>query len=260
MINAGLCLGGTHGYIQRMHALHIESVSHNFGKLTALDDVSLTVPQGRFVALLGVNGAGKTTLFSLITRLYDNVSGTIQVAGHDVRRAPGAALAQLGVVFQSRALDRDLTIRQNLFYHAALHGMTRADTRARTEEMIARVGLSDKLEAKVATLSGGQARRAEIARALMHRPRLLLLDEATVGLDVKSRLEVVALVRELIRDDGVAALWATHLLDEVRPDDLISVLHRGKILTSGVARDICGDRPLEQAFLDLTGLPQEQEA
>jgi len=238
-------------------ALKVEDVSQSFGKLTALDHVSLRVEEGQFMALLGINGAGKTTLFSLITRLYDNVSGSIHVAGHDVRRDPGPALAQLGVVFQTRALDRDLTVRQNLFYHAALHGMSRAETAARTEEMIARVGLSDKLDAKVATLSGGQSRRAEIARSLMHKPRLLLLDEATAGLDVRSRLEVVALVRELIRGEGVAALWATHLLDEVRPEDRVAILHQGRILKTGLAKDIAGEAGLEQAFLRLTGAPSE---
>jgi len=241
-------------------ALVVENVSHSFGRVTALDDVSLTIGQGRFLALLGVNGAGKTTLFSLITRLYDNVSGTIRVAGHDVRRQPEPALAQLGVVFQSVALDRDLTVRQNLAYHAALHGMARPRARRAAEEMIAQVGLCAKMDARVATLSGGQTRRADIARALLHRPRLLLLDEPTVGLDVKSRLEVNALLRDLAHQEGVAVVWATHLLDEVRPDDRVAILHRGRILSSGSARDIAGSHSLEQAFLDLTGSERDQMA
>ncbi len=239
-----------------MNALEVVGVSHSFGRLKALDHVSLRVQEGRFMALLGINGAGKTTLFSLITRLYDNITGTIKVDGYDLRRQPGPALARLGIVFQSRSLDRDLTVRQNLYYHAALHGMSRRDTRTRTEEMIERVGLSDKLDSRVSTLSGGQSRRAEIARSLMHKPRLLLLDEATVGLDVKSRLEVAELVRGLIRDEGVAVLWATHLLDEVQPQDDVAILHQGKILTTGTARDIAGKGTLEQAFLLLTGVEE----
>lgn len=240
-----------------MKALKVEDVSHSFGKLKALDHVSLSVDAGQFTALLGINGAGKTTLFSLITRLYDNITGTVSVAGYDVRRQPGPALARLGIVFQTRSLDRDLTVRQNLFYHAALHGMSRSKTRIRTEEMIDRVGLNDKLDAKVATLSGGQSRRAEIARSLMHKPRLLLLDEATVGLDVKSRLEVAELVRGLMRDEGVAVLWATHLLDEVQPQDTVAILHRGQVLKTGLASKIAGKGTLEQAFLSLTTDVQE---
>lgn len=233
-------------------ALEVLGVSHAFGRAVALRDVSLVVPRGRFVALLGVNGAGKTTLFSLITRLYDNTSGMIRVTGHDLRRAPGKALARLGVVFQSRALDSDLTVAQNLAYHAALHGIDRATARARITEVLSEVGLSDKAKMKVAALSGGQQRRAEIARALMNRPDLLLLDEATTGLDVRSRREVLALVRGLTAG-GVSVLWATHILDEIAPDDLVYILHQGAVLAHGPASDLAGKEGLTRAFLSLTG-------
>jgi ABC-2 type transport system ATP-binding protein len=234
-------------------ALEISGLSHAFGKVVALKDIDLTVPRGTFVALLGVNGAGKTTLFSLITRLYDNTSGVIRVMGHDLRRSPGKALARLGVVFQTRALDSDLTVQQNLTYHAALHGIDRAAARVRIAEVLAQVDLADKAAVKVAALSGGQQRRAEIARALINRPDLLLLDEATTGLDVKSRREVLALVRGLVAGGQVSVLWATHILDEIAPEDQVYVLHRGAVLTHGVARDIAGDKGLTQAFLALTG-------
>lgn len=234
-------------------ALAIEKVSHNFGPVQALKDVSLTVPRGGFTALLGVNGAGKTTLFSLITRLYNNSSGAIRVAGFDLRRDSAQALARLGVVFQSRALDADLTVMQNLAYHASLHGMGGRETRARIAEVLAEVDLLDRADARVSALSGGQTRRAEIARALIHRPDLLLLDEATVGLDVKSRAEVLALTRRLIAGQGVSALWATHILDEIQPDDRLVILHRGQVLQAGRAGDIAGPKGLTQAFLDLTG-------
>jgi ABC-2 type transport system ATP-binding protein len=240
--------------------LAVEGVSHAFGALKALDDVSVSVEPGQFVALLGVNGAGKTTLFSLVTRLYDNVSGTIEVCGHDLRRDPGPALAQLGVVFQSRALDADLTVAQNLAYHAALHGLPRRLARTRAGEMLEQVGLADRGKVRVAALSGGQQRRAEIARALMQRPRLLLLDEATVGLDVKARREVVRLVRDLARQAGVGVLWATHLLDEIEPDDSVVVLHRGRVLATDRADRIAGGRSLAEAFLLLTGLEREAVA
>lgn len=235
-------------------ALEVTGVSHAFGAVTALDDVSLTVPRGGMTALLGVNGAGKTTLFNLVTRLYANRSGTIRVAGHDLRRDPGAALARLGVVFQSRALDADLTVRQNLMYHAALHGIGRAAARARLGEVLAQVDLAGRVDDRVNALSGGQVRRAEIARALMHRPELLLLDEPTVGLDVKSRAEVLALTRRLIAERGVSALWATHILDEIAPADRLVILHRGRVLFDGTAAEAAPDGDLTRAFLTLTGV------
>ncbi len=240
--------------------LSVTGVSHNFGATKALDDVSLTVEQGAFVALLGINGAGKSTLFSLITRLYDNVSGSIEVCGHDVRRDAGPALAQMGVVFQSRSLDMSLTIRQNLRYHAALHGIGKREARERGDKVLESVGLLEKAESKVATLSGGQLRRAEIARALMHGPKLLLLDEATVGLDVRSRRDVVDTVRNLADTGEVGVLWATHLFDEVRGSDPLVLLHKGAVIESGIAAGIAGDVTLSERFLSLTGVERDEIA
>ncbi|WP_225028130.1 ATP-binding cassette domain-containing protein [Xinfangfangia pollutisoli] len=236
-------------------ALEIGGVSHRFGRVEALRDVSFIVPRGAFCALLGVNGAGKTTLFSLITRLYDSTSGKIAVAGFDARRQPSQALARLGVVFQSRALDGDLTLRQNLSYHAALHGIGGAAARARIAEVLDLVDLADKAGMRASTLSGGQQRRAEIARALLHRPQLLLLDEATAGLDLRARAEVAALVRRLIAEEGVSTLWATHIFDEIDPADHVVVLHRGAVLADGRAEALAGGDSLSQAFLRLTGEP-----
>ncbi len=238
-------------------ALVVENVSHAFGTHRALDRVGLSVEQGGFVALLGINGAGKTTLFSLITRLYDSIEGRIEVQGHDVRRDPGPALAAMGVVFQSRALDADLTVAQNLAYHASLHGIGPGQARVRTAEVLEQVDLADKGSARVATLSGGQTRRAEIARALMHRPRLLLLDEATAGLDPRARAEVARLVRGLVAREGVGVLWATHLFDEIEGGDQVVVLHRGRVLAAGPAAGIAGGRSLAEAFLEMTGLGPE---
>jgi ABC-2 type transport system ATP-binding protein len=240
-------------------ALAVAGVSHRFGSVEALRDVSLTVPRGSFCALLGVNGAGKSTLFSLITRLYDSTSGRIEVAGFDARRASRQALARIGVVFQSRALDGDLTLTQNLAYHAALHGIGGAAARARVAAVLALVGLHDRSAARVSTLSGGQQRRAEIARALLHRPQLLLLDEATAGLDVRARADVMALVRRLIATQGVSCLWATHILDEILPADHVVVLHRGRVLADTTSAVLAAGQTLAEAFLQLTGLPEGAE-
>lgn len=225
---------------QEAPALEIRAVSHAFGPRRALDDVSLTVPAGRFVALLGPNGAGKTTLFSLATRLYSTREGAVRIFGRDIATSPSAALAELGVVFQNRTLDLDLTVNQNLAYHGALHGLSGRPLKARISALLHLVSLADRLNEKVRTLSGGQARRVEIARALIHRPRLLLLDEATVGLDLASRAAIVDIVRRLVAEEGLAVLWATHIFDEVRPEDDIYVLDKGRIIAHGTAGEVAG--------------------
>lgn len=244
-------------------ALLVRGVSHRFGPVRALDDVSLTVPRGGFVVLLGPNGAGKSTLFALVTRLYDNVTGEIRILGHDVRRHPAAALQQLGVVFQSRSLDADLTVLQNLTYNAALHGIGRAAGRRKALEALDQVGLADRAGAKVRTLSGGQARRVEIARALLHEPACLLLDEATVGLDVASRESALAIVRGLAKDRGVGALWATHLVDEVACDDRVVLLHQGRVRFAGPVQNLlslAGADTLRAAFMRVTKETREEAA
>jgi ABC-2 type transport system ATP-binding protein len=249
-------------YGDQTPALVVSGVSHAFGDKTVLNDVSLTVPQGAFVMLLGLNGAGKSTLFSLITRLYDNVSGEIRIRGYDVRRKPSAALQRLGVVFQSRTLDSDLSLIQNLKYHAALHGFKGRDATDRATQVLKIVGLADRAREKVRSLSGGQARRVEIARSLMHRPSLLLLDEATVGLDVGSRESVVSIVRDLVAKEGLGVLWATHLMDEVRTSDLVVVIHKGRVLFSGTVPDFLkstGKDTVSAAFRAITGSAAEMQ-
>jgi ABC-2 type transport system ATP-binding protein len=244
-------------------ALVVNGVSHSFGDKLVLDNVSVTVPMGTFAVLLGLNGAGKSTLFSLITRLYDNVSGEIRILGHDVRRKPGAALQRLGVVFQSKTLDADLSLQQNLLYHAALHGIGRGEAKRRAAEALTTVGLADRAQEKVRNLSGGQARRVEIARSLMHRPGCLLLDEATVGLDIGSRESVIGIVRGLVQRQGLGVLWATHLIDEIADTDLVVVLHRGKVLYSGQLPGFLattGAETARDAFRILTGTSSTAEA
>ena len=162
--------------VQAPMALQIENVSHFYGARQALSDVSLEVASGSFTVLLGLNGAGKSTLFALITRLYATRHGKISIFGYDMARNHRAALAQLGVVFQSRALDADISVRQNLIYHAALHGIGPREALELAEEALGHVDLLGRINDPVGKLSGGQVRRVEIARALLHKPRLLLLD------------------------------------------------------------------------------------
>jgi ABC-2 type transport system ATP-binding protein len=237
-------------------ALLVRNVSHRFGETLALDGVSLSIPRGKFVMLLGLNGAGKSTLFALVTRLYDNVTGEIRIFGYDVRRRASAALQRLGVVFQSRTLDLDLSLKQNLLYHCALHGIRGREARKRTARALEIVGLGDRAREKVRNLSGGQARRVEIARSLLHRPALLLLDEPTVGLDIGSRESVIGIVRSLVESEGLGVLWATHLFDEVQPTDLMVILHKGRILYTGSVPGLLaqtGTETVSDAFRQLTG-------
>ena len=235
-------------------ALDIADVSHRFGSRLALSHVSLRVERGDFTALLGPNGAGKTTLFAIITRLYNNREGQVRIFGRSLPREPSAALAEIGVVFQKPTLDSDLTVRQNLAYHASLHGMSGRPARQRIEKLLDRVGLADRAKDKVRTLSGGQSRRIEIARSLVHGPRLLLLDEATVGLDLASRADIVRIVRALVREEGLSVLWATHIFDEVEASDAVYVLHGGKIVTQGKSEQIAAEAgtTLADAFRALT--------
>jgi ABC-2 type transport system ATP-binding protein len=237
-------------------ALSIEGVSHAYGARRALIDVSFAVAPASFTALLGLNGAGKSTLFALITRLFGIQAGRIGIFGHDISLVPGEALRLLGVVFQSRTLDLDLSVTQNLLYHAALHGIAKPEARLRSDEVLARIGLADRAGSKVRDLSGGQMRRLEIARALLHRPRLLLLDEATVGLDVKARADIIGHVRQLVTEQGIGVLWATHLFDEIKSGDDLVVLHQGRVLGHGPVENIiteAGARDINSAFMRLTG-------
>ncbi|MGQ4274067.1 ATP-binding cassette domain-containing protein [Terrihabitans sp. B22-R8] len=237
-------------------ALSVTGVSHAYGRRAALDDVSFAIEAGTHTVLLGLNGAGKSTLFALITRLYASRRGAISIFGHDIGRRPGEALRRLGVVFQSRTLDLDLTLMQNLIYHAALHGIGGREARTRAEEVLDKVALARRGHEKARSLSGGQMRRLEIARALLHRPELLLLDEPTVGLDIDARADILAHVRRLVAEERLCTLWATHLVDEIEDRDGVLILHEGRLLAHGRAGDIAADmaaRDIRSAFLRLTG-------
>jgi ABC-2 type transport system ATP-binding protein len=243
-------------------ALEVDRVSHRYGARLAMDAVSLTVRQSSFTVLLGLNGAGKSTLFSLITRLYAIRSGHIRIFGHDVASEPGAALSQLGVVFQSRALDIDISVRQNLMYHAALHGIGSRRANELIAQVLDRVAMTDRSLDRVGNLSIGQMRRIEIARALLHQPRLLLLDEPTVGLDIKARADILDHVRVLSTGQGIGVLWATHLIDEAKAGDDVVVLHKGRVLAHGALDDIVGHSgagDLGGAFNRLTAAADQRE-
>ena len=221
-----------------MTALEITEVSHYFGSFCALDNVSVDISPGDFTVLLGLNGAGKTTLYSLITRLYNNISGSVKIYGYDVRDQSSEALKNIGVVFQQPTLDLDLSIKENLHYHASLHGISVKEASRRIEDEMNRINMLEKIDMKVRSLSGGQRRRVEIARSLLHKPKLLLLDEPTVGLDIGSRQMILSHVKQLCKEENLAVLWATHLIDEIDKGENVIIIDKGKILVSGEVSNV----------------------
>ena len=234
-----------------MGGLTVEGISHDWGARRALDAVSFCVEPGHFCALLGPNGAGKSTLFGVLTRLFTPKSGRIAIAGYDMNQRPRAALAHMGVVFQASTLDPDLTVKRNLLYFAALHGLSGKEAEMRAMAALEQLGMADRAGEKAAKLNGGHRRRMEIARALLHRPKVLLLDEPTVGLDAASRMAITAHVHDLALQ-GLTILWATHLVDEIRAADRLVILHHGRVLADGEAGPI-GGGDLTARFLTLTG-------
>ena len=235
--------------------LSVKNSSKRYGERWALKDVSFELKAGQFCALLGPNGAGKSTLFQLLTGMFVPDQGDITVDQIDLRRHPAKALARIGVVFQQQALDLDLTVRHNLKFHADLHGMSRTVTQVRIEEGCVAMGLSDELDRTVRELSGGTKRKVELVRALLHRPGLLLMDEATVGLDTKSRKDILSAVHKDVRQRGTCVLWATHWVEETVDAHRLLVLHQGQIVAEGSPAEVTvalGQPTLEAGFIART--------
>ena len=241
---------------QSAPALLLENVVKAYGSIRAVDGVSFSAAPGEFIALLGPNGAGKTTLFQLLSGLFVPDSGRVEIMGQDMARNPVPALAMLGIVFQQPALDLELSVTGNLLFHAGLHGMPRIAAKERIAGELVRLDLAERAHDKAGQLSGGNRRRVELARALLHDPRVLLMDEATVGLDPASRSDLLKLMLALRQERSVAVLWATHLCDEVEGADRVIVLHRGKVLADTTPAELIsrtGATTIEQAFLSMTG-------
>lgn len=214
-------------------AILVEGVSKRFGRVLALDAVSLSVPQGQMFALLGPNGAGKTTLIDILCTIQKPDSGRAEVAGIDVAKHPLKVRHHLGVVFQEATLDTRLSVEENLDFHGLVYQMSRADRRRRIDEMLALVELSDWRDALVKTLSAGMRRRLEIARGLMHSPRILFLDEPTVGLDAQSRAKIWSYLDTLRKSEDLTIIVTTHYIEEVDACDAICIIDHGKILAHG---------------------------
>lgn len=217
----------------REHAISVRAITHRYGDRLALDAIGLDVPTGEIFAMLGPNGSGKTTLFHILATLLRPSAGTALVLGSDVVREPAIVRRRIGVAFQSPSLDRKLTCEENLVHHGHLYGVRGATLRQRINELLERLALSDRRRDRIETLSGGLQRRVDLARALLHRPRVLLLDEPSTGLDPAAKLALWQHLEALQRTDGVTIVLATHMMDEADRCGTAAILNAGRVITVG---------------------------
>jgi len=244
--------------------LTVHGVSKSYQTTPALKAVTFELNAG-FNTLLGPNGAGKSTLFQILTGLFTPDQGDINILNIDIRNQLTQALAHIGVVFQQSALDLDLTVYANLRFHGRLHGLSDKVIQARITPELAKLDLESLLNKPCRTLSGGNRRKVELVRALMTHPSVLLMDEATVGLDPVSRDSLIKHVHQLCHERDLCVLWATHLIDEAETADQVLILHKGELLQQASPQQLINltntDHLLE-AFLQLSGysLPKPSKA
>ena len=221
----------------KKNILEVKKINFSYGNKKVLENISFSIEEGTFSVLLGLNGAGKSTIFSLITRLQNLVVGEISINNYAIKDYSNA-LKDIGIVFQEPTLDLDLTVRQNLFYYGSLKGLDFKETILSIDDEIKKLELESHLDTQVRKLNGGHRRRVEILRALINKPKLLLLDEPTVGLDLKSRFDILEYVRNLVHTKNISVLWITHLFDEIEENDSVAVIKTWKIVESGIVKEI----------------------
>jgi ABC-2 type transport system ATP-binding protein len=213
----------------QLGVVDVRNLSHAYGDRKALDGVSFSVERGEVFGFLGPNGSGKTTLFRLLCTLIPPPVGTVSILGNDPAVERDAVRREIGVVFQSPAVDKQLTAEENLLHHGHLYGLRGANLKTRAGEALAAFGLADRAKERVERFSGGMRRRVELAKGLLHRPRVLLLDEPSTGLDPSARIELWRQVRQ-IADGGVTVLVTTHLMEEADLCSRLAILRLGKLL------------------------------
>jgi ABC-2 type transport system ATP-binding protein len=239
-----------------MSVLAMKGVEKSYGAVKALDGVDLSLEESRFVGLLGPNGAGKSTLFQIIAGLFVPDAGEVSLFGLTHRDDGPEIRRRMGVVFQARSVDLDMSIRANLRFHGRLFGLRGRALNARIDALAEQFGLAELVSRPVRTLSGGQQRNVEIARALINDPDLIIMDEPSAGLDTPSRRALVADIRKLAREQKVAVLWATHLVDEVEEADDVVMLVKGRVVAQGTPEALIaqsGADDLTDAYSSLTG-------
>ncbi|MBI2114124.1 MAG: ABC transporter ATP-binding protein [candidate division NC10 bacterium] len=222
----------------RTPVVEVDGLHHHYGSREALAGISLEISRGEIFGLLGPNGGGKTTLFKILSTLMPATRGTVRVFGHDLVREPDAIRRHLGVVFQHPSLDSKLTVMENLQHHGHLYGLRGTALQTRAEALLERLDLGERSHDRVETLSGGLRRRVELAKALVHQPDLLLLDEPSTGLDPGARRDFTNYLGQLREQDGVTVVLTTHILVEAERCDRVGILHRGKLVALGTPDDL----------------------
>ena len=244
--------------------IRVTDLVRKFGEHIAVDRISFNVAAGEIFAFLGPNGAGKTTTIKMLTTLLPATSGTIEIDGLDPLRETNEVRRRFGIVFQDPSLDQELTAMENMDLHAALYGVPRAERRARSEVLLQAFGLWDRKDGRVKEFSGGMRRRLEVARALLHTPRILFLDEPTLGLDPQTRHQLWTHVRELNQKEGVTVFLTTHYMDEAdRVANRVAIIDQGKIVkvgTPGELKESTQKESLEEAYLAIIGTAVREES
>lgn len=237
--------------------ISVKNVTKKFKEVVAVDDVSFDVNAGEIFAFLGPNGAGKSTTIKMLTTLLKPTGGSLFLSGHDVNKEQDDARKVFGIVFQDPSLDDELTAFENMQLHAVLYGLDRRTMNQRTEELLQLVELWDRRNSIVKTFSGGMKRRLEIARGLLHHPRILFLDEPTLGLDAQTRNLLWNYVQKLNEKEGMTIFFTTHYLEEAEAiANRIAIIDHGKLVAMGDAEQLknqTGTDSLEEAYLELTG-------
>jgi ABC-2 type transport system ATP-binding protein len=210
-------------------AVDISHLAYRYGEHEAIRDLTLSIAEREIFAVLGPNGSGKTTLFRVLSTLIPIQQGDVQILGHELRREAAAIRAHIGIVFQSPSIDKKLTVLENVIYHGRLYGLNGRELHSRADEMLTRLGLSDRRREIVEKLSGGLRRRVELATGMLHRPRLLLLDEPSTGLDPGARSDLWQYLEQVRDNDGVTIVVTTHLLDEAQRANRIAIMHKGQL-------------------------------
>jgi len=217
-------------------AVHAQALTKRFGDVVAVDGLELEIAAGRFFGLLGPNGSGKTTTIHMLSTLIRPSAGSAAVAGHDVRTEPVAVRASIGLVFQDSALDRTLSVAENLRFAGLLHNLTPALIEQRSAELLELFGLNDKKQRPVGSLSGGMRRALDIVRGVIHHPQILFLDEPTIGLDLPNRRKIWRFIERLRTSTGMTVLLTTHYLEEADSCDEVAFINSGKIVQRGTPR------------------------